>query len=68
MIEMNHTTPCPHCRADIDIGAYPTVGELIVCGLCNREFELLWLFPFELGATYAQVQTGIESKAQHLPN
>jgi len=68
--EILTTACCPHCRADMDLGPDPMVGDRFTCDLCRQEFELLWLFPIELGLASARdrVQAGAASTAKHKPN
>ena len=58
--ETQNKTHCPHCQADIHIGLDPLVGERINCGACGHEYELLWLFPIELGLAGGQTNMSIE--------
>jgi alpha-aminoadipate carrier protein LysW len=40
--------PCVQCGADVTVGAEPRIGEIVVCGTCSVELELISLDPPQL--------------------
>ncbi|MDG2374722.1 MAG: lysine biosynthesis protein LysW [Woeseiaceae bacterium] len=40
---------CPICGAEVEFGAHTVVGELMECGDCGTELEVLNLKPVTLG-------------------
>ncbi|MEO0652848.1 MAG: alpha-aminoadipate/glutamate carrier protein LysW [Planctomycetota bacterium] len=41
--------PCPECEAPTAVPRDAVEGEILVCGACGAELELLGLDPVELG-------------------
>jgi alpha-aminoadipate carrier protein LysW len=42
------TAPCPECRNTVEIPPDAAEGELLVCGRCGVELEILALDPVKL--------------------
>jgi alpha-aminoadipate carrier protein LysW len=41
---------CPVCKAEVEIAANVSTGELVICGNCGSQLELLEKNPVILGA------------------
>ena len=39
------TASCPSCKTENTLGSNPEIGMRLVCSKCQKELELIWLFP-----------------------
>jgi len=46
---MNTTASCPECDAPVQVPAEPLQGEILPCGDCGAELEVLEVAPVALG-------------------
>ena len=47
---------CPVCKAEVDIAANVAAGELVICGNCGTQLELLETNPVKLAADPSAVE------------
>jgi alpha-aminoadipate carrier protein LysW len=47
---------CPVCKAEVEIARNVSAGELVICGNCGSELELLRTNPVELAADPSAVE------------
>ena len=47
---------CPVCKAEVEIAANVFTGELVICGNCGTELELLEKDPVKLAADPSAVE------------
>jgi lysine biosynthesis protein LysW len=43
---------CPSCKAKVDLGLRPRLGQRFKCKECHTEVEVVWLDPVELDWPY----------------
>jgi len=52
---------CPVCKAQVEIAANVFAGELVICGNCGSELELLEKDPVKLAANPSAVEDWADS-------
>jgi len=52
---------CPVCKAEVDIAANVFAGEMVICGNCGNELELLEKNPPKLAANPSAVEDWADS-------
>lgn len=45
---MANSAECPSCGVLVDVGKDAKLGQVIICGSCKTELEVVWLTPIEL--------------------
>jgi hypothetical protein len=48
---------CVHCDERIDLGAWPRVGQRVVCSHCQARLEIIGLSPIEMDWAYEAPST-----------
>jgi len=46
--EKMHSYICPACSSPLSVAENPHIGDLVICQVCHRTYEVVWLFPLEL--------------------
>ncbi len=49
---MDILAECPSCSASVKITPGVKMGEIIKCGVCKTDLEIIWLDPVELDFVY----------------
>lgn len=49
-----HSYNCPSCSTSLSIVEYPHIGDLVTCPVCQKIYEVVWLFPLELSPVVNQ--------------
>jgi lysine biosynthesis protein LysW len=58
-----HSYLCPSCSSPLSVAETPHIGDLVICPVCHKTYEVVWLFPLELSPIINQP----EVKSDNLP-
>ena len=58
-LNQKKTSRCPYCRERIPVGERPQIGQVLVCGVCDEQVEIIRLDPIILDLVYIPESVGI---------